>query len=65
MPNKFEPYNKKQGNDNEFNVWEYQVTTKKDTEEPVVIDKKDMSKACNKHKPNLTKKRKSLPVGLS
>lgn len=40
MPNKFEPYSKKQGNEHEFNVWEYQPA-KKIVEEPVVIDEKE------------------------
>lgn len=40
MPNKFEPYNKKQGTNNEFSAWEYQPT-KNNVEEPVVIDEKE------------------------
>jgi flagellar assembly protein FliH len=43
MPNKFEPYNKKQSNENEFSHWEYQSkkAPKKEIEEPVEIDEKE------------------------
>ncbi|MFT4058724.1 MAG: flagellar assembly protein FliH [Legionella sp.] len=36
MPNKFEPYNKKQNNENEFNTWEYQSVKKESKEEKAV-----------------------------
>lgn len=45
MPNKFEPYYKKQGNENDFSVWDYQASNKKVEEPAVAIDEKEVFRA--------------------
>lgn len=55
MPVTFEPYNKKQSKDNDFNIWEYQEP--KPAEETVVVDEKQVFlEECEALRQNAIKK---------
>ncbi|WP_058534922.1 flagellar assembly protein FliH [Legionella saoudiensis] len=56
MANKFEPYHTKQTNDNDFSVWDYQSTQKKEEEAPAVDEREVFRAECERLKQEAIKK---------